>query len=245
MNTHIKWAAELAHVREVSLLGPADLTFWRDRLRKEDLVPTERDGRAQVLIIAVEARFWGVRFHELSFAVLVSRHEEGTQQDACYLIRAFNSRRLFAMCERVFFSTPYYHGDVRLSASFPASIRLVETGEVIFQAEMQAGGFTPAREPLRCGEDGWEGAVFLPDHGRGKGRQGNVFFARIRGHTRTYPFLPSKDAMTIRPSPDSGVLQALIDSRFVAKEWAIRADALHAKSKTYKRAAVLAGRTHA
>ena len=85
MNTHIKWAAELAHVREVSLLGTADLAFWRDRLRKEDLVLTERDGRAQILIIAVEGRFWGVRFHELSFAVLVSRHEEGTQQDACYL----------------------------------------------------------------------------------------------------------------------------------------------------------------
>ena len=36
MNTSVKWAAELAHVREVSLLGTADLAFWKDRLLKEE-----------------------------------------------------------------------------------------------------------------------------------------------------------------------------------------------------------------
>ena len=36
-NTSVKWAAELAHVREVSLLGTADLAFWKDRLLKEGL----------------------------------------------------------------------------------------------------------------------------------------------------------------------------------------------------------------
>lgn len=235
MNTPVKWVAELAHVREVSLLGTADLAFWKDRLWKDDLVPAERDGRAQVLIVAADARFWGVRFQELSFSVLVSRNEDGTRQDASYLIRAFNSCRLFASCERAFFSTPYYHGRVRLSVSFPASIQLVEAGKVVFQAGMNAEASTAGREPLRSGEDGWEGAVFLPEHRRGKGRQGNLFYARIRGHTQTYPFLPSKDSMTIRPSPDNDVLQALIDSRFVAEEWAIRADATHAKSKTYKK----------
>ncbi len=94
-----------------------------------------------------------------------------------------------------------------------------------------------AREPPRRGEEGWEGPVFLPESRRGKG----LFFARIRGHTQAYPFLPGKDSVTIRPSPDSEVLQALVDSHFVAKEWVVREDAMHAKSKTYKRADVLAG----
>jgi len=37
------------------------------------------------------------------------------------------------------------------------------------------------------------------------------------------------------------VLQALVDSHFVAQEWIVRADARHAKSKTYKRSEVFAG----
>jgi hypothetical protein len=98
MTTSIKWAAELAHVREVSLLGTADLAFWKEQLLKEDLLPAERDGQAQILIIAASAKYMGVRFQELSFSVLVSRVKEGNRQDAAYLLRAFNSSRLFAFC---------------------------------------------------------------------------------------------------------------------------------------------------
>src|SRR5262252_5986485 len=86
MKTSVKWAAELAHVREVSLLGTADLAFWKDRLLKEELLPAESDGRAQLLIIAADAKYLGVRFRELSFSVLVSRPEEGARQDAAYLV---------------------------------------------------------------------------------------------------------------------------------------------------------------
>jgi hypothetical protein len=240
MNKPVKWAAELAHVREVSLLGTADLAFWRDRLLKEDLSPAERDGQAQLMIVAADARFRGVRFRELSFSVLICPQEKGSRQDGAYLVRAFNSCRFFAFCERMFFATPYYHGDVRVSASSPTSIHLLKKGDVAFGAEMRADTSGPGREPSRRGEDGWEGPVFLPASRRGKGRQGDLFFARIRGRTQTYPFLPAQDAVTLRPTPDSAVLQALLDSQFVAKEWAVREDAIHAKSKTYKRADVLA-----
>ena len=100
---------------------------------------------------------------------------------------------------------------------------------------MGADGSGPDREPSRCGEDGWEGPIFLPEKRPGQGRQGKWFFARLRGDTRRFPFLHSKDSVTIRPSPDSEVLQALRDSHFVAKEWVVREDATHAKSKTYTR----------
>lgn len=240
-DTKIKWAAKLDHVREVSVLGTADLAYWKARLRKEDLVPVERDGRAQILIIAADMKFGGVRFRELSFSVLVSGQACGIQQEASYLIRAFSSSRLFAFCERAFFSTPYLHGDVRLPTSLPASIQLLEAGESVFHLAMQADSSVSSREPLRSGDEGLEGAVFLPKRRGGSGRDGKLFFARIQGHTRTYPFLPAKDSLTIRPSSGSDVPQMLIDSQLVAKEWAIRADASHAKSRTYKRAGDLSG----
>jgi hypothetical protein len=243
MHTSIKWAAELGHVREVSLLGTADLAFWKDRLLKEELLPAESDGKAQVLIIAADSKYLGVRFRELSVCVLVSRPEENLPKDAAFLVRAFNSCWFFAVCERVFFSTPYYHGDVRVSAALPMSIHLVKKEEIVFAAEMGADRPALGREPLRCGEDGWDGPVFLP-RGRRRGRQGKLFIARLLGYTRTYTFLPGTDSLTIRPWPDSAVLQALRDSQFVAKEWIIREDATHSKSKTYKRAYLLPGNAH-
>jgi hypothetical protein len=228
-------------VREVSLLGTADLAFWSTRLREEHLSPATRDDRAQLLIIAADMKYRGVRFRELSVSVLVSRPEEGMRRDAAYLTGAFNSCRLFAFVERAFFGTPYSHGDVRVSASLPASIHLIKKGETIFRAEMAADSSGTAREPLRHGEDGWEGPVFLPRKRRGRGHPGNVFFARLRGDTRTYPFRASQDTLEIASAAGSAVLQALRDSHFVAREWILRADAAHAKSKTYKRTDVLHG----
>jgi hypothetical protein len=243
MSTSVEWVAELAHVREVSILGTADLAFWKDRLLKEELLPAESDGQAQLLIVAADLKYMGIRFRELSFSVVVSQPEEETRQNAAYLVRAFNSCRLFAFCERVFFSTPYSHGEVRLLASLPAAMHLVKKGKVVFAAEMGADASGVVREPSRCGEDLWEGPVFLPESRRRKGREGKLFVARLRGYTRTYPFLSGTDSVAISPSPDSEILQALRDSCFRAKEWIIREDATHAKSKTYQRDYLLPGGT--
>jgi hypothetical protein len=245
MNRSVKWAAELAHVREVSLLGTADFAFWKDRLLNEQLLPAESDGRAQLLIIAADSIFMGARFRELSLCVSVSRPDDGTPQDAAYLVRAFNSCRFFAFCERVLFSTPYYHGDVRVRPSLPTSMHLVKKGEVVFAAEMGADPSGLGREPSRCGEDGWDGPVFLPQGRRRGGRQGKLFVARLRGYTRRYAFLPGTDSVAIRPLAGSKVFEALRDSNFVANQWIIREDATHAKSKTYKRTDQVPGETHA
>jgi hypothetical protein len=237
MNRPVKWAAELAHVREVTLLGTADLSFWKDWLMEQDLRPSEHDGQAQLLIVAADSKYMGICFRELSFSVLVSTQEVGAQQDAVYLARAFNSSQLFTFCEQIFFSTPYCHADVRISASLPVAVHVVKNGEVVFAAQMQADAFGFERQTSHHGEDGWEGPIFLPGTSRRKGRKGKLFFARLRGDTKTYPFLLSIDLMTIKPSPDCDILQALMESHFVAREWVIREDATHARSKTYKRAA--------
>lgn len=233
MNTSIQWAAELAHVQEVSLLGTADLAFWKRQLLNEDLQPTaDEHGNAQILIVAADLAFMGVRFRELSFSVLVRGKEPARQHNAAYLVRAFNSSRLFAWSERVFFATPYDHAEVGVLARLPASIQLVRRGEVLFGAEMRADSSGPSRAPARHSNDSWEGPIFLPKHRRKKGK---LFFARIDGSSEMYPFLPAHDTLTLSPAPGYAVLQALRESHFVATEWAIRADATHAKSKTYAR----------
>lgn len=240
MDTAVKYVAKLSHVREVTLLGEAEPSFWRDRLREHDLVPVEEDGKAQILIIAADAKFAGTRFREVSVSVVVSPPEGESRRDAAFLVHAFNSSRVFALCERVFFKTPYHHGDARVSASFPPSLQVGLGGEVVLRAEMLGDPSGPAREPSRDGADGWEGPVFLPVERPGNGRPGRLFFARIRGHTRTYPFREGEDSVAIRPSRGGpAVLQSLVDSGFAGKAWIVREDADHAKSKTYRREAVL------
>ena len=123
----VKFVAELSHVREVSLLGRADLSYWVERLAAEELVPEAVDGKAKVLVVAADAKFRGVRFREVSFSIAVRRPEVGAAGDASNLLHAFNSSRFFAFCERVFFSTPYYAADVRVSAALPASVAACST----------------------------------------------------------------------------------------------------------------------
>src|SRR5690242_16264692 len=115
MNTSVRYVAEVTRVREVSLLGSADPGLWRERLSKENLVPAEREGRAEILIVGASMRFLGIRFTEVSFSVLVSGHEGAAGDGGAFLVQAFNSSRLFAWCERVLFATPYLHGDCHIS----------------------------------------------------------------------------------------------------------------------------------
>src|SRR3712207_6249655 len=117
MKTPVKFVAELDQVREVSLLGTANLDYWEDRLRVQDLAPARAGGRARVLIIAASAKFKGLAFREVSFCVLAHRPGEPTSTEASYLIRAFNSSRLLAFFERALFATPYVHGDIRTSTA--------------------------------------------------------------------------------------------------------------------------------
>jgi hypothetical protein len=92
MNRPVKWAAELVDVEETSILGVADLGYWKEPLRQADQAPAERDGKAQILIVAGAARFAGIGFRELSFSVLVSQPGQLTSQESGYLIQAIHSK---------------------------------------------------------------------------------------------------------------------------------------------------------
>lgn len=222
-----KYIAQLQHVREVSLLGLADLAFWAERLRPESLHPAVVDGRAQILISGVSSRFIGLAFRELVIAVSTSNALGGGGRDGAFLLYAFNSSRLLGWSERTFFSTPYYHAHVDVAIGPPAQISVTQAGQLLLRAEMAPGNQNSSREALRHSDETWEGPIHISS-----GRQ---FFARLGGITQSYAFDPTRDVLKLQPASGVPVLQWLIDSNYRPQEWAIREDAHHARSKTFRR----------
>jgi hypothetical protein len=235
MTKPIKYVAALKHVREVTLRGTAECSFWQSRLANYDLMPANRDGRAPILVIAANMTYMGIRFTEVSFSVQVVPPPGFTHPDAAFLVHAFNTSRMFAWSERKFFGTPYYHADCRVSTSAPISIQVVRHGQPAFQAEIRSGLQEVPQEPPQSGVELWEGPIFLPMKPAAPSQKRYVFFGKMYGQANVYPFDPGLDTVSIVPTPDAEVFQQLIDSDFDGEEWSIKEDATHARSKTYSR----------
>ena len=236
MNTPIKYVAEIKDAREVTLLGKADLAFWDTWLQADDLRPVNSDGKARVFISAVASKFRGVRFSELSISIGIFMEDNPAQQDAVYLVQAFNSSRLFSFIERTLFHTPYCRQQVQVDSCLPTSFHVIQDQGVSLGAAMAPESNGSQREPIRSGQERWEGPIFLPGRKRGKSHQGQLFYARLHGDTQVYAFNPSTDVITLRPTQRFPVLQALVDSHFSGQEWILRRTATHARSKTMRRA---------
>ena len=228
----LHWAAVVAPVREVTLLGTSELAFWQDRLRPAGLTPAAVEGRARIMLCAASARFKGIAFRELSLSVFVSRQADGAAADGAYLLHAFNSIRLFAWFERTLFATPYFPAKVQLRTELPVSICAVPTGQSPLSATMGPG----PRNPVRSGEEGFNGPLFLPS--RRQETDGQQFFvARISGLTQVFAFDPACDTLALSPATAPDAFRWLLESGFQGYEWHVRAAGRHAKSKTYRRAA--------
>lgn len=89
----IRYVAEPKHVREVSLLGRSDFGFWQDYLKREGLVPVRLGEAAQILIVAAEMVYLGIRFTEVSFSVHVAPAGAGAGE-GMRLLHAFTSKRI-------------------------------------------------------------------------------------------------------------------------------------------------------
>ena len=222
-NSTIQYAADLDNVKEVTLHGTADLSFWEAVLHKENLFPYHEAGKAVLLLGAIDARWRGFKFREFVIAVGVCLNEDEMRLDGYYLPRAFNSSRLLAFSERVFFQTPYFQGNIQLENRLPASIKLQDRTEVLLHAEMSIPDTPPTVEYQE-----WEGPIFLPNN-RGK------FFALLAGKAEIYPFSPETDRFETKPSARHPIFQQLIESNFACSVWSLRSSSRHAKSKTYKR----------
>jgi len=229
---NIKWVARLRNVSDVSVRGLADLEYWTNHLSPYGLMPAERDGSAEIIIIGGDARFRGVAFREVSFAVILAAEHAPNCREAAFLIHSYNSCRFFAFCERVFFSTPYDHAMVGLSPSLPASMTLEIAGEEVFRITMGSAE-SSVRQPTFCGRDDWDGAVYLPYDVNRKAGAGKMFFSQVRGDARKFLFDKPGDTLSIKPAASTETLAKLVESRFTPYEWITRECSTHAKSKTY------------
>ena len=158
-----------------------------------------------------------------------SSSAQSSFSNGSFLLHAFNSSRLFAFSERFFFSTPYTFAHCDVVTTTPLQIQVSLGPQSAFLAKM--GASVVEREVIDAGEDGWDGPVFLPKSSKTKKR---YFMAKIMGQTSKFSFDKSSDKILFGTSSATHpALKALIDSGFEGKEWHVRQDAYHAKSKSY------------
>lgn len=231
--TDVKYVATIEHVREVALVGSADLAYWSDRLAHEGLFAWSNAGRAEILISVPQLRWMGLTFRELSIAVRVSQRADGSTDDGVFLLYAFNSLRLLAFVERNWFSTPYYHAGISLDASRPCQFDVYDGDRAVIEARMGA-----APRDVITREEAWFGRIYLPGLKAGATCGDKLFHAQITGETAISPFMASADDFAVRNSERHLPLNSLGASSFTPLEWHVRHDAVHARSATLKRPAV-------
>lgn len=212
-----KYAAVVSNVKELRLIGEADLDFWNRYLADKPFQALNKNGSAEITVAATELVWKGFQFNELTIFLTVAERNEPEKEAGVFLIQAFNSNRFFAFCERIFFSTPYYFGQIGLRAAIPGSMSARTNNRNIFTAQM-----SKTERPFELEDEHWEGPIFLP--------QSNKYFvAKLSGQAKVCPFNETDKLEFNR----DGFFNLLNEANFVGKEWRTRSDAFHAKSKTY------------
>jgi len=229
----VKYVATIQHVREVALVGSADLAFWTERLAREGLFPWSNAGRAEMLISVPQLRWMGLTFRELSIAVRVSQRADGSTDDGVFLLYAFNSQRMLAFVERNWFSTPYYHAGISLDANRPCRFDVHDGERTVIEARMGA-----APRDVTMHEESWIGTLYLPALKAGTTCGDKLFHAKIAGETAVLPFMAGADDFAVRSSERHVPLGCLEASGFTPHEWHVRHDAVHARSATFERPAL-------
>jgi hypothetical protein len=230
-----KFDVVVSPVREVTLVGRADLNYWQRHLSVHGLHPTDANGNAEVLLSSCEARFKGIRFRELSESVFVTEHAGGRSRDGAFLVRAFNSIRLFAFVERTMFRTPYYSQQIALDPQVPAFLRLGDATQQVLYAEMSKNAASSARNAVPAKPDGWQGPIFLPDLRNPQAGSPRLFYGSLTGDTQTIGYDSGADSFELGTPESDPVVRVLRESQFAPHEWILRTAATHGKSKTIQR----------
>lgn len=153
----IAYISTITGVREVALRATAALEYWREQLRPRHLSPYDDNGRASLLLTAIDSRFRGIPFREMSISVVLS-DDVGATAVGAYLVHAFNSSRLLAFAERAFFRTPYHLAALDVDERLPARMGVSAGGRELFSARM---GTKTA--PIRREGPVFDGPIYLPD----------------------------------------------------------------------------------
>ena len=208
---NVDYITVISPVKEVTLWGKAEAKPWQAYLKAEGLAPDVQNGKVEVLISAVDSRYMGFRFQELSISVRLRESEY-------FLAHAYNSIPLFALAERKFFQTPYYAGKLSVEK---AALSLNDGQS--FEASL-----APNTPCLVTGEEDWQLIIRLPKALRKKADTPHFFHARLQGYTETY----QANLASFSMKGEEDVFGLLRESQFRPEEWRIRASAKHSKSKT-------------
>lgn len=206
-----KYIAKLQGVRELALLGAADLAWWTNHLAPEGLEPVGVDGSAQILVTGLDARWAGIAFNDLSFSVVARQGD----QEGLYFARAFNTSRFLVFFEKHWFRLPY---DRRPVHARDGALKLGD-GDI--------DGAMAAREPAAAEPVDQVVRVFLP------GRK--WLQVRVLGDTSTHAFDEARDRFEVSAACADPVVAGLHASGFRGVTWHVRPDATHARTKTFQR----------
>ncbi len=226
-----RYPVEIRAVRELMVLGRADLDFWRRRLEPEALTPFAAEGAAQIVWTALSARWLGYRFRECSLSVAVSAAPDGATADGFLLLQAYNDSAAFAWVERTFFKTPYDPAriDVRVDAPWRLDVRRGDRPVIRVQ------GGEVAAPPLAVSATDWEGPIFLA--GRTARLPGRFFFARFTGAAHQAVFDAGVDEFGLGDAAQTSAISDLQSSGFEPRIWQIRTAAVHGRTETFDRSA--------
>lgn len=205
-------------VLEVTLVGKVQAHLWQPLLDGEAVTIRQTQGEADVLISAVDARYYGIRFRELSVSIGVG--EPGDNR--YFLVQAYNSLRVFAWVEQRWFRTPYAPATMTVS---PEHITLKQGQTEVFSASR------PAASPvLQSGYECRDVRLDLPRRLRQHPSQPHYFFARLEGDTQYYAGTDTR--LTLRSGGHDPVFAALEAARLRIEAWSVRLTARHSKSRT-------------
>lgn len=223
-----RYPVEIRAVREVMVIGYADLAHWQARLRPEALWPRVVDGHAELAITAIAAHWLGLAFRELSISISISRRPEGDSHDGFFLMQAYNDRSAFAWVERTMFKTPYDPARIDLTTGPTCGIALHVDNRQVLRLERGVGVSVGTEVDVD-----WRGPIVLP--GRTDAHPGRFFNARLAGHACQYAFVPKRDTLVIADEGAPAVWRELARSGFAADLWQVREAAVHGRTSSFDR----------
>ncbi len=212
----IQFVTTIAPVLEVTVIGTAERAPLLPYLKAEEQEIRHAQDRTAVVISAVDSRFYGMHFQELSVSIQLDDKE-------FFLAHAYNALPYFAFVERVFFRTPYYTGKTTVD---PKHLRATHEKKLVIETALPANA-----APIRAIDESEQLLIRLPKALRKSPTQQHYFYARLEGLTEYYPLTP--DAVNIAPDTREPIWKLLRDADFQAVQWRYRAAGRHHKSKTY------------
>lgn len=219
MDGDTRYATVVEPVLEITLICQGNVDPWQRLLTTEGFTLPPSQDKIEIILSAVEARYMGVKFRELSCSLRIDETQ-------AFLVHAYNSNSLFALAERAFFRTPYYHGDLRVNSHH---IRLTNQGKPLLEASL------PETAPVSHSQEEtnrWQ--IWFPSALRKQPTIPHYFNAKLEGYTRYYQVPANPSVMLLGVGlPDN--LKPLRESEIIIEKWLVRDRARHSKSQTLTR----------